>query len=374
MGKDKKAKSSYVKIANGFGKQRIITWISYAAIVALSVLASAYELLFNFEQFDATKFATKLSISLSIAILSLLMAIKDGQTTNESKRFGDYFDTKQKFAKKLESIVNRDWFRQWCDGPLYERERKSAVDAILNEYGITECEYLNVSDEDLEALQKEPKICDVGKSENGEPITKPLDVITKNQAKLIRVVRDNYRFKKLDYSYFISLSVGGGYSYYANLKDNQRKRKIFAIVYRIFAILLMTSILALAVINPHGESIEQVAFDTTGRISTLLSSVYMGYTLANDEMKENIDAMLFKMEKVDQYIVEKDSGAFVPISKDEEVKAKIEAIEKARAEEAKKAAESVVEPTVVDVVQAAPTQIEYREIEMTEDEFNAFRN
>ena len=367
MAKEKKAKRSYANVNLPFGKQRVITWLAYVSIIVLSVLASCYELLFDLQQFDGTKFVTKLSISICIAIMALLMAIKDGKTTNESKKKGDYYETKQRFKAKVDTLVNKDWFRQWCDGVLYERERKSAITAILNEYGITEYEYMLVSDADLAALQSEPRECAVGGGK-----TKPLDAITANQAKLLKMLRTDFRFKQLDYSYFTSMSSGGGYAYYANLKENQRKRKIFALVYRVFMILMTTSIFALAVINPHNESAAQVAFDTTGRITTLLSSVFMGYTLANDEMNENIDAMIFKIEKIDEYLIEKESGQFVPVSKDDEIRARIEAIERRKAEEARKAAESVITPDVISPTEAPPA-IEYREVEMTEDEYAAFK-
>lgn len=372
MAKEKKARRTYATANLPFGKQRIITWLAYASIVVLSVLASCYELLFNFANFDATKFATKLSISICIAIMALLMAIKDGKTTNESKKKGDYYEAKQKFKAKVEQLANKDWFRQWADGVLYPRERKSAICAILNEYGITEYEYMLISKEDLDALQSEPKICVIGKDEDGREIKKPLDAISQNQHKLLTMMRDGFRFKQLDYSYFTSQSSGGGYAYYASLKDNQRKRKIFALCYRVFMILATTTIFALAVINPHDESAAQVAFDTTGRITTLLSSVFMGYTLANDEMAENIDAIAFKIEKIDEYLIEKESGAFVPVSKDEEIRKRIEEIERKRAEEAERAAASVVVAEIVKPGSAEPAEIEYREVEMTEDEFKAF--
>lgn len=371
MANEKKAKRSYATARLPFGKQRIMTWLAYVAILVLSVLASCYDLLFNIENFDANKFVTKLSISICIAIMALLMAIRDGKTTNESKKSGDYFDIKQKFKDKVDQLVNKEWFRQWCNGVLYERERTSAISAILNEYGITDYEYMLVTDADLEALKTEPRNCIVGKDKEGKDIVKPLDVITENQAKLLKILRTNFRFKQLDYSYFTSQSSGGGYAYYANLKDNQRKRKVFALAYRVFMILATTSILALAAINPHDESAAQVAFDTTGRIVTLLSSCFMGYALANDEMAENIDAMVFKIEKIDEYLIEKESGLFVPVSKDEQIRARIEEIEKKRAEEAKKAVESVVTPDVITPTEDPPA-IEYREVEMTEDQYAAF--
>lgn len=376
MAKEKKVKKSYVAAAQGFafGKQRVITWLAYVSIIVLSVLASCYELLFDFDHFDPTRFATKLSISLCIAIMALLMSLKDGKTTNESKKYGDYFETKRDFGNKCALIVNKDWFRQWADGVLYPRERRSAIEAVLNEYGITDYEYMVVSDDDFKALRFEPRDCYIGKGKDGKPVTKPLDVPTANQYKLLRIMRSSFRFKKISYSYFTSRSQGAGYAYYANLKDNQRKREIFALIYRVFMVLMITAIFALAAINPMKEEAAQIAFDTTGRMTTLFSSLFMGYTLANDEMRENMDSMLFKMEKIDEYLIEKQSGQFVPVSKDDEIRAKIEEIERRRIEEAEKAKAAIVTPEVVEAAKASPPAIEYKEIEMTADEYEAFKS
>lgn len=352
-----------------FGKARIATWLSYVAVLTLSVLASCYELIFDFDGFDATKFATKLSISMCIAIMGLLMSIKDGKDTNEGKRFGDYYEAKKAFADKIASIANKEWFKQWADGVLYPRERKSAIMAILNEDGVDDYAYMQVSDEDLKALESGPRMCAVGRDGEGKPIERPLEPLSKRQSALVRSLRAGFKFKQLDYTYFTSATDGSGYSYYANLKEKQQRRKAFALFYRVLMIIMTTSIFALAVINPHGEDIGQVAFDTVGRITTLLSSVVMGYCLANDEMRENMDSMAFKAEKIDEYLVEKESGSFVPKSKDEIVRAKIEEIERRKKKEAERAGKTSEDnppkkedPPTEDVV----------EIEMTEDELAAF--
>lgn len=369
MAQSKKPKRTYAT-AGGlpFGRQRIVTWLGYCAVIVLSVLASCYEVFFDTDNFDPNKFAMKLCLSISISIFALALSLKDGKTTNESKKTGDYYEAKQKFKTKIGMIANKDWFRQWADGPLYERERKSAIIGILDEYGISDYEYMLVSDSDFEILKTEPHLCAITDGE-GEKTEKALDVLTAVQCKVLSALRKNFRFKKLNCSYFTSASAGNGYAYYASLSDNQKKRKLFALLYRVFMIFLTAAIFAFAAINPHNESAAQVAFDTTGRISALLSSAFMGYTLANDEMAENMDALLFKMEKIDEYIIERDSGQFVPISRDEEIRARIEAIERQRREEAM----AEVPPKKESPPSEDKTDGEFVEVEMTEDELAAFQ-
>lgn len=361
---EKKPKRTYASaVGLPFGRQRIVTWLAYAAIIVLSVLASCYEVFFDTNNFDPNKFAMKLSLSICISIFALVLALKDGKTTNEGKKTGDYYETKQKFRAKVGMIANKDWFRQWADGPLYERERKSAIISILDEYGIDDYEYMLVSDADFKALENEPHLCNIDGQE------KALDVLTGVQYKVLKSLRKRFRFKKLNCAYFTSSASGNAYAYYASLSDNQKRRKLFALLYRLFMIFLTAAIFAFAAINPHNESTAQVAFDTTGRISALLSSAFMGYTLANDEMAENMDALLFKMEKIDEYIIERDSGQFVPISRDEEIRARIEAIERQRREEAM----AEVPPKKESPPAESQPDGEIVEVEMTEDELAAFQ-
>lgn len=361
MANKDKQKKGYGDFA--VGKQRIVTWLAYAAIIALSIITSLGDFLFDPDNFDATKFATKVSISVCIVIIVMLMSTKDGQITNEERKTGNYHDAKERFKAKRGLIVNLDWFRQWADGPLYERERKAAVVDILAEYGITDYEYMLISDSDFKDLRDGPKECMAA----GE--MKPLAELSDAQWKVVRYLRTGFRFKALEYSYFTSSANAGGYAYYANLRANQRKRKIFAIGYRVFMVVVTTAVFMLAAFKEHGGGAAQIAYDTSSRFATLLSSAFMGYSLANDEMRENISAIEFKIEKIDQYLVESQSGEFVPVSRDERIRERIREMERQKAEEAKRKAESTIIPEVVEPKQNDPG---YMEIEMTEEEYKAF--
>jgi hypothetical protein len=356
-----KSKKGYADIA--VGKQRIVTWLAYAAIIALSIITSLGDFLFDFDKFNPSKFAAKVSISICIVILVMLMSSKDGQITNEDRKTGNYFEAKERFKAKRNMIVNLDWFRQWADGPLYERERKAAIVDALAEYGIAEYEYMMVSDADFNDLRNGPKECAIGDK------TKPLAELSDPQWKVVKYLRTGFRFKPLEYSYFTSSANAGGYAYYANLRANQRKRKIFAIAYRVFMVVVTTAVFMLAAFKESGGGAAQIAYDTSSRLATLLSSAFMGYSLANDEMRENISAIEFKIEKIDQYLVETQSGEFVPVSRDERIREKIREMERQKAEEAKRKAESTIIPEVVEPKQNDPG---YMEIEMTEEEYKAF--
>lgn len=359
--KDKK-KSEYKRFA-GFGKQRIVTWLAYVAIVALSVVMSLGNYLFDLENFDGVKFATKVSISVAIAILVILMSSKDGKITNEGKEFGRYAEAKASFKAKRSEIVDLDSFRQWADGPLYERERRSAITDILAEYRIDDYNYMLVGKDDFADLAIGPKECVL---KGGETVL--LDQLSETQHKAVKYLREGFRFKALEYSYFTSSANAGGYAYYASLQTKQRRRKVFAIAYRVFMIVVSTAALMLTVFSENEGGVAQAVYDTTSRLVTLVSSAFMGYSLANDEMMEDMSAINFKIEKMDQYLVELRTGQFVPKSKDERIREKIRDIEKEREEEAKRKAAETIIPEVV----GQKPNPEYMEIEMTEDEYKAY--
>lgn len=379
--KEKKEKppKQYKKRAEGsFTKQRALTWASYAAIIVLSVISSCYQLFFDLEHFDSTKFITKLAISVTIAIFAMLLSIRDGETTNETRKSGDYYDIKQAFAAKLKLLINKEWFKQWCDEILYVRERKAYVMELLNQYNIFDYEYVLVQEDDLKRLLDNPARCRIGIDADGKPVEKALDQIDEFQLKGIRKIKKGIDFPKLEYTYFTSRNSRNGYKYQATLQETQRRRKIWALAYRIMVIAITTSIFALAIVNPFDSSTEQVIYDTISRVTTLLTTCFMGYTIANDEMLENMDSLEFKGDKIDEYLTERESGSFVPVSRDERIKARIEELERKRKEEAEAAVNSIVDPIVEPPEEPpkpvgtaiAPVEGEVV-IEMTQEEYEA---
>jgi hypothetical protein len=120
-------------------------------------------------------------------------------------------------------------------------------------------------------------------------------------------------------------------------------------------ILIVSTILALAVINPNASSAAQVAMDMVGRIFTLITSVFFGYTLANSEMRQNIDSFEYKCDIIDQFYIEKETGSFVPMNMSEVILQKIKMIEEAR----KKAREEkVAENSNKEIVKQEEPKVE----------------
>lgn len=391
--KEKKATEVFNKIKNGgknvylkwtsssAGKQRAITYLAYGLIIAVVVLSALFNVLLDINNFNLTKFITNLSFNVAIAILTMILSMRDGDLTNESARSGDYYDIRQAFKQAIHKLVNRDMFRQYCD-VIYSREKEDYVMTELAKVNIYEKAYLYVSDDDFEILKKEPKKCLVN------DVEKPLEELTDAQAMALEYFRSGkFTFDKLDYSFFTSSSVVNSYSKQAKRVKHQRKVRVYAILYRIGILMITGLIFALVAVSPYenANAVKNAIFDTTSRLLVMFSSMFMGYTIAHDQMKENIDALEYKIETINQYLDDKETGVFVPKDYDEVILEKINKLEeerkKQREEEERKKQEAI--NNVVDAeevkqeenkqnkeedILATNEEDDYYEIEMTESQ------
>lgn len=370
--KENKKRTRYEKFTN-FNKTRIITWLSYLLIIAVIVLSSALQMIFDIENFDWIRFATNLCFSLSIAILSMILSMKDGEITNESKKTGDYAETKKTFGECLKKIIDRDVFRQFCD-IIYIRERKSYIESNLASVSVFNSNYMNISDDDLKTLRKEPKMCVIGKNDDNSEIKKPLDIISDLQYYTIKKYRDgHFKFPKIEYTFFISRNSKNSYKYQASLQQKQKNTKVLSILYRCLLITIISAIFALAVVNPNDGSGKQIAFDVVSRMFTLITSVFFGYMISYDEMKQNIDALQYKIDIINQYDVERSTGSFKPIDVEEQVLRKIEKIEAERRAKEEEYRANVIQPEIVKEV-VENQENKYVEIEMSEEEYQDYIN
>ena len=368
--KENKKKGKYEAFGD-MNKNKVMTIVCYVFIVAIIVLASCFQMFFDIEHFNLTKFLTNLCLSLAISILTMIISIKDGELSNEGKKRGDYYELKVKFSQALTKIVDRDVFRQFCD-ILFNREKQSYVNGILNGVNIINTEYMQVSAKDLETLRKEPKICVIGHDDKGNEITKPLDVISEVQYLTLKKYREGkFKYPKLEYTFFTSRNDSNGYKYQASLQQKQNNVKIMSILYRCILITILSIVFALAAVNPTGANVFQILLDTISRLMTLASSMLFGYMIAHDEMKQNMDAMQYKIDIIEQFIVEKETGAFKPINTEELVLQKIKEKEQERKrieqEQERLRQEALANVVTPDIVKKDKNVIE---IEMTQEEYD----
>lgn len=347
-------KDRYEKMQN-LNKQRAVTYLAYLMIIVVIVLSSCLQLIFDVENFNTARFITNLCFSFFIAIFGMILAMQDGELSNEAKKNGEYWDIKQRFKDCLTKIVDRDIFRQFCD-KLFYKERDSYIDEKLASVSIFDHDYIKINENELRSLQNEPKQCVFAFDKDGKELIKPFDQINELQYMFILKYKNgHFKFPKLEYTFFTSRNKRNGYKAQAELLEKQQNTKLFGILYRCCMILIVSTILALAVINPNASSAAQVAMDMVGRIFTLITSVFFGYTLANSEMRQNIDSFEYKCDIIDQFYIEKETGSFVPMNMSEVILQKIKMIEEAR----KKAREEkVAENSNKEIVKQEEPKVE----------------
>lgn len=325
-------------------KQRIVTYLCYIFIIVVSVLSSTLSIVFGLENFNAPRFITNTCLNVAFSIIALILSWKDGEMASDNRRTGPLAELKEIFKKVVKLIVDTDSFRQWNDR-FYEIERKDYIKTQLANAQIFDYEYLLVSDHDLETLKERPRNdIELFVKESGETKTIALDQITEYQFRVIDIFRKGkYKFPKIPYTFFRETNNVNSYKKYATEADKNRKIKVFALFYRVGMIVIFSVIFALAIINPNASDGKQIAFDTLSRIFNMVTSLFMGYSLARDEAIRLRDSLEYKISTINDYLADIETGAFVPLNRTEEINRKIEE----RRERIKKSQIEVIEPETI---------------------------
>lgn len=313
-----------IAAANDADKQRLTTYLAYIAVVLIAILSSSLNLLFDLSNFDAKKYAISVCFNIAFGVVALLLSLKDGRLSNETRRKGELYETKQEFKKQSSFIVDDDSFRQWND-ELYEKEKLDYIKTELSKINITDLDYLKLNDKQLKTLL----------TEEIEFNNKALDKINEDQLETIKKYRDGkFVYKKLPYTFFKSEFNENEYKQYADIEGTNKKIELYAYVYRIAMIVMVPAILGLAVVNPTSAGAKTIAYDMVSRVTNVCTSIFLGYSLAHDESRRLINSLIYKIEKIKQYLVDLETGIFVPKSRDEIQIQKLTKIREKRKEEA----------------------------------------
>jgi len=367
----KKAKAvSYIKAATNRDKQRTVTYLAYIGCVAVSVLASSLSIIFGIqESFSFNRFVTNLCFNIAFAVLALVLSWRDGEMANENRESGLLYEMKQLFKRAVKLIIDTESFRQWND-ILYDKMKKEFIRDSLAVIDINDYEYMYISEDDLKKLKTQDlenvKYLD---PEDKKEKTIALYQISNYKYETIKNFRDGkFKFPKLSYTYFKSASKGNSYFKFANEERKNKNIKVFALVYRVLMILIFSTIFALAIINPTQSDAKQIVFDTITRVFNMVSSMFMGYSLARDEAKREASSLEFKANTINDYDVELQTGLFVPLGRDEIIQKRIQTIRDKRIAEMK---EEDKKPVIEEKPKEPET--EFIEVEMTEEEIQAYK-
>ena len=318
---NEKIKVAFKNVINS-DKQRLATYLAYVAIIGISIFSSCLNVIFGTENFDQTRFITNLCFNVAIAILGLVLAWKDGELSNETRKSGQLYEARKMFDKIVKIIVDSDAFRQWAD-IFYEVKRKEYIMNLLSTFGIYDYDYLLISEKDLETLKHEP-LENIVYRYKGQEYKVCLDEITETQYyQLLKLRKNPIKYERLPFTFFLSRKLVDEYQKYAKEQESNKKQKVLALAYRVGSLVILSAIIALSIINPTKSSASQVAFDTIGRIFQLCTSLFMGYTIAHDEGKREIACLEYKASVIELYDNDCQNGIFVPKNRSEVIAEKI---------------------------------------------------
>lgn len=371
------------KIKNGFNKvmsqdkQRLSTYLAYIGIIGISVFSSCLSVIFGTENFDPNRFVTNLCFNISIAIAGLILAWKDGELSNETRKTGPLHEIRVFFDKIVKIIVDTGAFRQWCD-LFYEIKKKAYIMNLLSNFGIYDYDYLLISDRDLETLKSEP-LENIRYRYKAKDYVVSLDQITEVQYyKLLKLRNTPIRYEKLPFTFFLSRATVDEYQKYAREAEHNKREKVLALTYRIGSLVLLSTIFALSIINPTKASPDQVLFDTIGRITQLLLSLFMGYTIAHDEAKREIECLKYKCQVIQNYDNDCQTEVFVPKDRNEIIKEKVAALRDKRIAENQidlnTNLETLGEESTKENEKSNDSEEDVQVIEMTQEEYDAMQN
>lgn len=358
MNKDR-IKVAYNNVVNT-DKQRLITYISYVTIIAVAIITSLLEVVFGTDHFNKGRFIASLSISIFIGVAILILAWKDGELTNQTKKKGLLHEARVIFDKLVKIVVDRFAFQQWNDN-FYEIKRKEFIMNILSTIGIYDYEYLLISEEDLEKLKNEPMENIVYRFKGKEYVIS-LDSITESQYyKLLKIRKKPPRYERLPFTFFLSRKSIDEYQKYAKEQESNKKQKVLALTYRVASTVIFASIIAFSIINPTKSGAGQVAFDTIGRMFQFALSMFMGYSISHDEAKREIDSLEYKCQVIQAFDDDIQNGIFVPKDRNEVIAEKVALLREKR-----------IRDNNINHLTIENGQIKEVEVEMTSEQYKEF--
>ena len=166
------------------------------------------------------------------------------------------------------------------------------------------------------------------------------------------------KYERLPFTFFLSRASIDEYQKYAREQEANKKQKAIALACRVGSLVILSTIIALSIVNPTKSSASQVAFDTIGRILQLCISIFMGYMIAHDEAKRETASLNYKCSVIQAYDDDVQNGIFVPKNRNEIIAEKIAAMREKRIKE-----------NGIDFLVMQNDKVKEVEIEMTPEEY-----
>ncbi|MCK9576968.1 MAG: hypothetical protein M0R51_13785 [Clostridia bacterium] len=337
----KKDKSKLFDVVQQADKQRVATFFGYVFVFIISIVISAWTVNFDIGQILTTSFIGNLAFNYSIAIIVLSLALRDGDLFFQGRKKGDFHEATLKLVNVCKLVINRGLstiFPQYWD-KRYQIEHKDFIKQQLREQQIDKEEIIELTEEELNELLKEPL---VKKWDDGHETV--FKVITDEQLEVVlKYKKGKYRFPKMTAQTFFSKGSGNTYLAVATIDNRKKKLTGVSVAYRLGMLLLTSTLISIIVFDTLQGSPQEALVSAVARLFNIFTSMVYGYGVAYDKNRLDLAEANYKGQIMQEFINEYDTGMFVPINLDDQIKAKLKALE----EKAK--AELVIEEAVSEV-------------------------
>lgn len=303
-------------------KFRLIIFLSYLAIIAVTVVLSLWNAGFDPSKIQWAKLLGEVLISSALTIIAMFMSIADGRIyfhTSEKYPFKDAFTKHQSTSWGLIRRGLSFAFNGYAHSEYLERSKEYSL-SLLRKVGLQELRILDLSREDLKQLCDKPLL----RTFNGIEIG--FDTITKIQyVYILEVKSGKYPYEETPADWFLSGSSSQSadlYRYYARSSAIRLRNRRLRIFYRLIMLLLIAIIWAGIFVgdDPFGA---QSIINAVARTVTVIFAIVSGYLASKEETDSEADELLYKKLFLDKFYSDYQSGIYVPLNLTDIVKEKL---------------------------------------------------
>lgn len=321
----KKEKGKLFDAVQHADKQRIATFFGYVFVFIISIVISAWTVDFDISQILTTSFIGNLAFNYSIAIIVLTLALRDGDLFFQGRKKGDFHDAIVNLSSVCKLIISRGLstiFPQYWD-KRYQIEHKDFIKQQLREQQIDKEEIIELTEDELNGLLKEPLL---KKWEDGHETV--FKVITDEQLEVVlKYKKGKYKFPKITAQAFFSKGSSNAYLAIATIDTRKKKLTGISVAYRLGMLLLTSTLISIIVFDTLQGSPQQALVSAVARLFNIFTSMVYGYGVAYDKNRLDLAEAIYKGQVIQEFMNEYDTGMFVPINVDEEIRAKLKLLE-----------------------------------------------
>lgn len=301
-------------------KKLVLGLLSFVLVIAVIVVSAFSELSMNPENWATKEFISRELIQVAIAVMSMVCFINIGKSGNALDSRSEIAKAKVSFNESLTKIRDSgiNGFLQWVKQVKQKTDQEDENEYLLNSVGIENRAYLDLSEDELKTLLKQPYSKEL---ENGKTWFKEIN--EKQYETILKIKNGKNSIKFINPTSYLILEKGTiAMSDSRKLSKQNEKETLTMIVdvgSRFVSVLMFGLIMGAFVVESlsEGADIARNLMNLFTRLSTALTSAFMGYMSG---CKLNDLTASYIQIKIAVHLQYLDDKVFKPLSEQEEAK------------------------------------------------------